>query len=241
MSDAAAKPAKRAHRRRGAPGTPGALAAAPLEIKRCKLGSGSPDAPHALGHASRLVQPVNVRSPLSRSHRLPPRPGLKRRAASCHSDARWPSPRTGWLMSRAESCAAGTSPSARSPRRGSAERGSEPTLGSGHTVWSRIAALPRVTPRALSCAAAATCPTASWECAGLGINNRPRGPWRGLLSRERRQIRVEVAATEGFARLGSGQDRCVRWGSPPPCLCNHQCQTEAQRLTYCEGEHGGVR
>lgn len=131
MSDAAAKPAKRAHRRRGAPGTPGALAAAPLEIKRCKLGSGSPDAPHALGHASRLVQPVNVRSPLSRSHRLPPRPGLKRRAASCHSDARWPSPRTGWLMSRAESCAAGTSPSARSPRRGSAERGSEPTWALG--------------------------------------------------------------------------------------------------------------
>lgn len=64
--------------------------AAPSEIKRCEVGSGSQDAPHTLGHASQVVQPVNVRSPLSRSHRLPPSPGLKRRAASCHSDARDP-------------------------------------------------------------------------------------------------------------------------------------------------------
>lgn len=109
------------------PGTPGTLSAAPSEIKR--WGSGSPDAPHAPGHASRVVEPVNVRSPLSRSHRLPPSPGLKRgAAASCHSDARDPVAITAHRLAnvaRGKLCC-GNVPQ-RSPSRGSGERGSEPT------------------------------------------------------------------------------------------------------------------
>jgi hypothetical protein len=115
-----------------APGTPEALRAAPSEIKRCELGSGSPDAPHALGHASQVLQPVNVRSPMSRSHWLPSSPGLKRRAASCHSDTRDPMAIT---VHRLANVAYGKlccrNVPERSPNQGSAEQGSEPIWALG--------------------------------------------------------------------------------------------------------------
>lgn len=193
--------------------TPRTFAATPSE--RCKLGLGS----HTPGRASRVVQLVNVRSPLSRSHRLPPSPGLKRCNASCHSDARNPVAITAHRLANAcrKLCCRNVPECFPSP--GSAVRSKvlSPLGLRAHGVM-RVADPPRVPHHARSCAAAATCPTASWECAGLGINNRPRQPWRGLFSRDGRQIRAEVVVTEGFARFGSGKD-CVCWGLMSlPCL-----------------------
>lgn len=221
MPGTGAKPAKPRSQAawRSLPGTPGTLAAAPSEIKRCKLGSGSLDAPHAPGYASRVVQPENVRSPLSGSHWLPPSSGLKRRAASCHSDARDP---VAIAAHRLANVALGKlcwgNVPERSPSRGSAERGSEPT-------WALGTRCGRGSPASLE-SHAAPAPALPPPPVPLPAGNAPAwvlitghaGPGKVSSAEIDARSGSRWCPQRGLTGLGAGKTSVYAGGSSPPYL-----------------------
>lgn len=147
-------------------------------------------------------------------------------------ETQWPSPRTGWCCRNVPE---------RSPSRGSAERGSEPT-------WALGTRCGRGSPASLE-SHAAPAPALPPPPVPLPAGNAPAwvlitghaGPGEVSSAEIDARSGPRWCPQRGLTGLGRERPLCMPGAHPLHTSCNRQSQIEAQRfMTYCKGEQRPV-